>query len=113
MQNIVFEKGLENNDYTSLAIELSGAYNQASSGKGVERHATGEAFKDQLICEETRRIGFGFPLGQARKKIVESLRLLELRGANAAIHELHGAINYIAAACIVMREKLKDSEKQQ
>jgi hypothetical protein len=88
-------------DYEALMGVLRRAYEQASAGKGRERHAAeNEPFGQQVICEVTRRLGTGYPLGQAVKKIYESQRLGGARG----VHELLGAINYIAAAVIVMEE---------
>lgn len=92
-------------DYKSLYHVLTEALNQAQSGKGKERHAAGEPFDQQEICQNTRAVGLGYPLGQARKKARESLRLLEDRGTEAAVAECLGAINYLAAAIIVMREE--------
>jgi hypothetical protein len=86
--------------YRSLFDTLMDAYTQASEGKGKERHASGEPFEHQVICEVTRRLGQGYPLGQATKKIYESQRL----GGERGVAELLGAINYLAAAIIVMRE---------
>jgi hypothetical protein len=88
--------------YDSLVAVLMDAYNQASRGKGKERHAKkDEPFDKQKICEITRRVGLGYPVGQAIKKAEESLRLGK-RGPD----ELLGAINYLAAAVICMREAL-------
>ena len=88
-------------DYEALMGVLRRAYAQASTGKGRERHAAeNEPFSEQVICEVTRRLGTGYPLGQAVKKIYESQRL----GGPRGVHELLGAINYIAAAVIVMEE---------
>lgn len=86
--------------YASLRMVLDDAFSQAAVGKGRERHANGEAFEDQIICEVTRRLGSGYPLGQAVKKIYESQRL----GGERGVAELLGCINYVAAAIIVMRE---------
>ena len=87
--------------YKSLRRVLDEAFNQASAGKGKERHAEqDEPFDRQVICEVRRRVGGGYTLGQATKKIYESQRLDGERG----IAELLGAINYIAAEIIVRRE---------
>ena len=84
--------------YESLGLAFGAAVDQASRGKGRERHAEkGESFSSQLICEIPRRLGPGgecFCLGQAVKKIVESRRLPPER----ARAELLGAMNYLAAA---------------
>ena len=90
--------------YSSLQRILDKAFEQASTGKGKERHANeGEPFEKQQIVEIGQRLQgnpAAGPLFQAVKKIYESGRLNDERG----IHELYGAINYIAAA-ILMREK--------
>lgn len=88
--------------YESLAQVLQEALNQAQAGKGVERHAkeVGEPFDRQKICEITRRVGLGYPLGQAIKKTEESLRL----SLDAGVAEMLGAINYLSAAVICRRE---------
>ena len=86
--------------YESLGAVLAKAIEQAALGKGKERHATGEPFDKQPICAVTRRVGYGYPLGQAEKKIEESQRL----DTDAAVFELLGAINYLAAAVICLEE---------
>lgn len=92
--------------YESLKEVLDDALRQASDGKGKERHAKkDEPFDKQKICEITRRVGLGYPIGQAIKKAEESLRL-GTRGPD----ELLGAINYLAAAVICMREELADED---
>lgn len=91
-----------NPKYDSLYKVLLSAYNQAASGKGKERHQLNneEYFENQKICEIARRLSTDYNLGQAVKKIYESKRLEGDRG----IAELYGAINYIAAAIIVLDE---------
>lgn len=88
--------------YAGLAGALDDALEQAQSGKGKERHATPEPFIDQLVCRITRQEGHGYPRGQAVKKIDEAKRL----EPRAAIRELLGAINYIAASIVVLREEM-------
>lgn len=84
--------------YGSLALAFGAALDQASRGKGSERHAEkDEPFSSQLICAIPKRLGPGgecFCLGQAVKKIYESRRLPPER----ARAELLGAMNYLAAA---------------
>ena len=84
--------------YETLGEALAAAVEQAAVGKGAGRHSyDGELFSDQLIFEIPRRLGAcgsGFLLGQAVKKIYESVRL-EPERARA---ELLGAVNYLAAA---------------
>jgi len=91
--------------YQKLKEVLAQAALQASRGKGAERHALpGEPWEDQQICEITRRLSkspVAGPLFQAVKKCYESSRLPKDR----AIIELHGAINYITAAIIVLEEQ--------
>lgn len=84
--------------YSLLYETLMGAYYQAAEGKGRERHATGEAFQDQLIML-IERFDIGFQRGQAVKKIVESKRL-EATSKEAAVRELRGAIVYCSAKII-------------
>jgi len=91
-------------DYKMLADVLEDALEQAQHGKGRERHAAGEPFEQQEICANARAVGLGYPLGQARKKAREALRLYQKMGSNAGEAECLGAINYLAAAVIVMRE---------
>lgn len=88
--------------YKELSDILDAAYRQAAEGKGAERHANNKPFESQDICAITRNVGLGFPLGQAVKKINESCRV---GGAGFMERELLGAINYIAAAIIVLREE--------
>jgi DNA repair ATPase RecN len=93
-------KAAEAKNYESLREILAEALKQASEGKGKERHAMdGEPFEKQPICEIARRLGGG-DLFQAVKKIYESVRLPK----EAAVRELLGAINYIAAEIILRRE---------
>lgn len=94
-------------EYDSLEMMLDRAYDQASAGKGKERHAVDNAFEDQIICEIQRMLKdhpCGYQAGQAIKKVVESGRLYRTTGAGAAVAEVLGAINYLAAMCIVMEE---------
>ena len=86
--------------YASLRAILDEAYDQAATGKGRDRHAQGQPFERQPICEIARLVGPAFPIGQALKKGQEAMRLPSGR----AEAELLGAINYLAAAVIVMRE---------
>lgn len=94
--------------YFSLRAVLGEAWEQAALGKGKDRHQKqDEPFEDQPICMFARRVGIGFPLGQAMKKIDEAAMIEH----GAAVNELLGAINYIAAAVIVLRESISDEEK--
>lgn len=96
--------------YESLATVYDSAIEQASEGKGKERHAEdGEPYERQIICEVARRVGLGYPLGQAVKKIYESQRL----GGERGVAELLGALNYVAAAVIVAKEELEDEDEEE
>jgi ribosomal protein L40E len=92
-------------NYGGLKRVLADAMLQAKSGKGKERHADEEPFENQKICvinrwlKDSRVAG---PLFQAVKKTIESSRLPGER----AIDELRGAINYLAAAIILLEEQL-------
>jgi hypothetical protein len=98
-------------NYASLARTLRGAYDQASKGKGKERHADDEPFQHQKICVINRWLA-GSPVAgalfQAVKKTVESARLSD----SAAIHELRGAINYLAAAIILLEERMPEEKAE-
>ena len=93
------------NNYASLSNVLRRAYDQASSGKGQERHGQDLPFAKQPMQLIQDLCGEGFALGQAMKKMQESQRLPH----DAAIRELLGAINYIAGA-IIHKEKLQGSK---
>lgn len=92
-------------NYASLSNVLRRAYDQASSGKGQERHGQDLPFAKQPMQLIQDLCGEGFALGQAMKKMQESQRLPH----DAAIRELLGAINYIAGV-IIHKEKLQGSK---
>ena|SRR5688572_9970821 len=90
-------------EYTELAEVLDEALAQAQNGKGKERHAAaGERFIDQQIVQLGEWMGAeGSTHGnvfQASKKALESTRLPRER----ARAELLGAINYLAAAVLIL-----------
>lgn len=86
--------------YESLSGVLDEALQQAQAGKGLARHACGEPFVDQQIVQFGEWMGgsTAFAIGQACKKSIESTRL----GNAEARAELLGAINYLAAAVLVI-----------
>ena len=102
LSEVVHVVGLDT--HRELFVALMGAYDQAATGKGKERHASdGENFEDQQIVQFGRWMGSAhFQCGQAAKKALESCRL----PADAAIQELYGVINYAAAAIIIRRSEL-------
>lgn len=87
--------------YEELKDVLERAYDQAARGKGHVRHAASKPFIKQPILELQRLYGVGFAFGQAAKKIEETQRLEH----DAAIKEILGAINYLAAAVIYLEDK--------
>ena len=89
--------------YDKLAGVLADALLQASNGKGKERHARyGERFEDQRMMRIARSIGPEFLAGQATKKIEESMGMDDPR---RSVHDLLGAINYVAGLVLFMRER--------
>lgn len=88
--------------YESLARILDSALDDAQNGKGLARHSSGEPFEDQQIVQFGEWMGnTGFAIGQACKKAIESTRL----DPGPAILELLGAINYLAAAVLVIERR--------
>ena len=100
--------------YASLRGVLDSALAQASGGKGAERHANGLPFEDQPIMQITRLLG-EHPVAalayQVIKKTVEAGKLYKLKGPEAAMQEMHGAINY-AAAVVLRLQELSKEQKQ-
>lgn len=89
---------VENPNYDALMSILMDAYQQAASGKGADRHGYGLNFEDQDMIAVTDRVGLGFPLGQAIKKLSEGRRLDKA----SARKEFLGAMVYIAGAILWM-----------
>lgn len=86
--------------FDQLRHVLDMAYAQAASGKGMERHGSGDDdFLDQPMFALIKSYGQGFALGQAAKKLEESQRL----DKDAAIAERLGAIVYTAATIIALQ----------
>lgn len=94
--------------YDSLHRVLLAAYDQASTGKGRERHANDLAFDDQPMQKLIDLYGVGFAHGQAAKKMQEAQGMLARGEIDRAIHEMLGAIVYSAGAIIhVQNQKEK------
>lgn len=91
--------------YTSLASVFQRAYDQAAKHKGAERHANDKPFHEQPMQTVANHHGIGFILGQASKKAIEAQGMLGRGDPDKAIHELLGAINYIAGAVINIEMK--------
>jgi hypothetical protein len=91
--------------YEALSKELAEAFAQSAHGKGRQRHnPNGRPFDRQPILELARMYGPGFSAGQAAKKAQEALGMAMRGEREKAIHELHGAIVYLAATASVLRE---------
>lgn len=86
--------------YDTLSNVLIRAYNQAAKGKGKERHAQAKPFDQQPMQALIALNGLGFATGQAGKKAQEALRM----EPDKAIHELLGAIVYIAGTIIAIEK---------
>ena len=86
--------------YESLSDVLDRAFVQAAVTKGAERHANSRPFDDQPMQHIARRRGVGFILGQADKKSEEAQGMLSRGEREKAVHELLGAIVYLAGAVI-------------
>lgn len=84
--------------FEPLADVLARAFRQAAFGKGQDRHGGGLPFVEQPMQQIIKLHGLGFPLGQAAKKCQEAQRM----PADRAVHELLGAIVYIAGAVVAL-----------
>lgn len=97
--------------YEHLELVLMAALAQASTGKGKERHANDLPFHDQRILSIGRLLrsadGEAY---QVIKKMTEGLDMHRRGESGAAITEMLGAINYLAAIAILIAE---DQHKRQ
>ncbi|WP_052699114.1 hypothetical protein [Hyphomicrobium sp. 99] len=107
IQSVETQAPAQNDDatYDSLVRVLADAHAQASRGKGKERHANGRPFDRQPIMELGRMYGPGFAAGQAAKKAQEAMGMVARGHRNAAVFELLGSINYLAACVMLIREQ--------
>jgi hypothetical protein len=87
-------------NYSILQDVFNKAFHQAANGKGKERHAGNVIFLDQPIFWIEKYFK-SFQLGQAAKKMHESQDM----EPDAAATELLGAINYLAAKIISLRQE--------
>lgn len=86
--------------FERLGEALAAALERAAVGKGAERHGDGRPWHEQPIVAELAAMNSpAFALGQARKKLLESLRL----DPEAAAKECSDAIVYAAAAWLHYR----------
>ena len=99
----------DRNGYSKLLKVLSEAYDQASIGKGKERHSHGgeKPFEQQQILTGQRKYGMGFALGQADKKMEEAFHMQNWASAR---RDLLGAVNYISAA-IIYGDEIDENER--
>ena len=94
-------------EYEALWIVNQKALARVWSGKGKERHGSdGVAFTEQDICVLTREEGWGFAIGQARKKINEAKRMFNHGDKSKAINEVLDASIYLQALALVMEEQV-------
>lgn len=90
-------------NYNTLSSVLTRAYEQASGGKGKERHAQGQSFDEQPMQMISRLVGSQDGMAfQAIKKIQESQRLPTIE---RQVAELLGAINYIAGMVVYLESE--------
>lgn len=93
--------------YELLANILTDAFEQASTGKGKERHGRGLPWPEQAIFTLGRQYGPGGTGFQAAKKIGEAMGMIERGDFEAAEREILGTIVYAAATVALVREKAK------
>lgn len=93
--------------YESLRSVLHRAYDQAARTKGAERHANNLPFHEQPMQAIAAKRGVGFLFGQADKKTEEAQGMYGRGETDKALHEMLGAINYIAGAIIFMEMEAK------
>lgn len=94
--------------YELLSNILQDAFEQASTGKGKERHGRGLPWHEQAIFTLGRQYGPGGTGFQAAKKIGEAMGMIERGDYEAAEREILGTIVYAAATVALVREKAKE-----
>lgn len=101
--------------YDSLQFVLKQAYDQATIGKGKERHAGGRPFDEQPIMTIPRTLngiaGLGGLAYQINKKTTEAVNMADRGYFEAAQREFLGAINYLAAAYLYTNHLSNQKEK--
>ena len=90
--------------YEKLRNVLGRAYDQAAITKGAERHANDKPFHEQPMQAIADRRGIGFILGQVDKKTEEAQGMIARCEKDKAVHELLGAIVYLAGAVIFLEK---------
>lgn len=94
--------------YAPLMGVLMRAHDQASNGKGKERHSNGKDFMNQPIITDGRNLPDGL-IFQARKKLLEASKCAD---TERAVTDLLGAIVYTAAYVIIREESQCFGEKR-
>lgn len=93
---------------------LQAAHNQATEGKGKERHGGDMPFIEQPIMAIQRMLE-GSPIDghlfQVMKKAQEAGRMAKRGDGEAAIRELYGVIVYAAAAAMMLEERGATQER--
>ena len=92
--------------YFALAAVLGDALEQASKGKGKERHANARPFLDQPIMAIGRMLGSTADgeFYQVIKKAQEASNMVARGNTSGAKAELLGVIVYAAAAYLLIEE---------
>ena len=62
--------------YEALAAVLQRAYDQASKGKGKDRHASGEPFTEQVIMLGARKHGIKYAITDTANSSTSSMQSL-------------------------------------
>lgn len=99
--------------YESLQSVLTRAYDQAARNKGAERHANNLPFDKQPMQTIAANRGVGFLLGQADKKSQEAGGMINRNETDRAVHELLGAINYLAGSIIYLEGQVNPTEDKE
>jgi len=95
-------------EYEALWYINQKALARVISGKGKERHANGKQFIEQDICVFIREEGWGFAIGQARKKVNEARKMFANGEKSKAINEVLDASIYLQALALVMEREVLD-----
>lgn len=93
-------------EYEALWYINNKCLDRVIHGKGKERHFDGKPFEQQDICAITREEGWGYPIGQARKKLNEARRMFAKGDKSRAINEVLDASIYLQALALVMEEQV-------
>lgn len=91
-----------------LELIFEKAVEQATKGKGDERHGNGKDFMKQPWVDLAKIHGTGFLTGQAHKKLMEAVSNREETSYLWYERELLGAMVYLAMALLYEREMTND-----